>query len=408
MNKAFCILPFIHFNGYMDGTARACCDSQKSFTDIDLNKESIENSFNSNEYKKLRIDMLNDVQNEYCSACYKLEEQGIQSSRNKWNEHHIKKIKPLIEKINKTKKFDGKIKPEFVSLDLRPSNIYNFKCRTCNDGFSTKWQEEKKDFYSVNQNILYFGKETVSNINKVNFILNEKSLKQIEVIYFAGGEPFVLDEHFELLESIIDKKRISIMYNTNFSILKYKGKTIFEYLKDFRNVHFSISLDGLGEVGEFVRTGFDNKVFNKNFMLLKWAIEHYKNISYDFQYTCSVLNAFNFFDFLKELNEDHNLINFHWVKYPFWYNTIHFDEIKSDIIRLYKQNLYKIESEKLKNSLLAFIEYLEKSTVSDWDKINALKYFKGNIAHTLIFNDLYIPEKFNFIQNIMNAKPKLI
>jgi hypothetical protein len=198
------------------------------------------------------------------------------------------------------------------------------------------------------------------------------------------------------------------MYNTNFSILKYKGKTIFEYLKDFRNVHFSISLDGLGEVGEFVRTGFDNKVFNTNFMLLKWAIEHYKNISYDFQYTCSVLNAFNFFDFLKELNEDHNLINFHWVKYPFWYNTIHFDEIKSDIIRLYKQNLYKIESEKLKNSLLAFIEYLKKSTVSEWDKINALKYFKGNIAHTLIFNDLYIPKKFNFIQNIMNAKPKLI
>jgi MoaA/NifB/PqqE/SkfB family radical SAM enzyme len=392
----------------MDGTARACCDSQKPFTDIDLNKESIENAFNSDEYKKLRIDMLNDVQNEYCSACYRLEEQGIQSSRNKWNEHHIKKIEPLTEKINKIKKFDGKIKPEFVSLDLRPSNICNFKCRTCNDGFSTKWQEEKKDFYLVNKNILYFGKETVSNTNKVNFILNEKSLKKIEVIYFAGGEPFVLDEHFELLESIIDKKRISIMYNTNFSILKYKGKTIFEYLKDFRNVHFSISLDGLGEVGEFVRTGFDNKVFNTNFMLLKWAIEHYKNISYDFQYTCSVLNAFNFFDFLKELNEDHNLINFHWVKYPFWYNTIHFDEIKSDIIRLYKQNLYKIESEKLKNSLLAFIEYLKKSTVSEWDKINALKYFKGNIAHTLIFNDLYIPKKFNFIQNIMNAKPKLI
>ena len=62
----------------------------------------------------------------------------------------------------------------------------------------------------------------------------------------------------------------------------------------------------------------------------------------------------------------------------------------------------------LKNSLLAFIEYLEKSTVSEWDKINALKYFKGNIAHTLIFNDLYIPEKFKFIENIMNAKPKLI
>ena len=129
-----------------------------------------------------------------------------------------------------------------------------------------------------------------------------------------------------------------IIDNTNFSILKYKGKTIFEHLKDFRNVHFSISIDGLNEIGEFVRTGFDTKVFKKNLLVLKWAIDHYTNISYDFQYTCSVLNSFNFFEFLEELGEDDDLINFHYIQYPFWYNTINFD----DEINIIKTNNDKI------------------------------------------------------------------
>jgi len=404
MNKAFCILPFIHLNGYMDGTAKPCCDSQKTFTDIDLKETNIDDAFNSNEYKKLRLDMINGVENEYCSACYNLEKQNIKSSRNKWNEHHSEKIDTLNKKYFTKKSFKGEIKPDFISLDLRPSNICNFKCRTCNDGFSTKWQEEKADFYKTNENVLYFGKEKLSGINKVNFKLNEKSIKNIEILYFAGGEPFVLEEHFELLESIKEKKHISIMYNTNFSILKYQGKTIFEHLKDFRNVHFSISIDGLGEVGEFVRTGFNTSTFRKNLLILKWAMDRYKNVSYDFQYTCSVLNSFNFFQFMDELGEEQELINFHYVQYPFWYNTINFDSAKEKTIRLFENNLLRITSDKLKNSIIKYLEYLKNSEVSDWDKYNAQKYLRGNIAHTLIFNDIDLPEKMSFISEIITTK----
>ena len=404
MNKSFCILPFIHFNGYMDGKAKPCCDSQKQFTDIDLKSTNIDTAFNSDEYKKLRMDMLNGVENEYCNACYKLEKQNIKSSRNKWNEHHSDKTKKLEKKYFSKKKFNGHIEPDFISLDLRPSNICNFKCRTCNDGFSTKWQEEKQDFYDTNENVLYFGVEKVSDVNKVTFQLNEESIKNIEILYFAGGEPFVLEEHFDLLESIKDKKHISIMYNTNFSILKYKGKTIFDYLKDFYNAHFSISIDGLGEVGEYVRTGFDTKVFKKNLLIMKWAQDKYKNVSYDFQYTCSVLNSFNFFDFLEELGEDQDLINFHYIQYPFWYNTINFPIAKEKTIKLFTDNLHKITSNKLKESILKYLEYLKNSEVSDWDKVNAQKYLRGNIAHTLLFNDIELPEKLSFINELITTK----
>lgn len=407
MNNKFCILPFIHFNGYMDGTAKPCCDSQKAFTDIDLKATTIDESFNSEEYKKLRVDMINGVHNEYCNACYDLESQNITSSRQKWNEHHKHHLKRIQDKLD-FKKFDGEVKPDYISLDLRPSNICNFKCRTCNDGFSTKWQEEKADFYKINENILYFGKEKLSGVNKINFKLNEDSMKNIEVLYFAGGEPFVLEEHFALLQSLKNKKDISLMYNTNFSILKYKGKTIFEHLKDFRNVHFSISLDGLGEVGEFVRTGFDNKVFKKNFLIMKWAMDHYRNVSYDFQYTCSVLNSLNFFKFLEELGEDHELVNFHYVQYPFWYNTINFDTAKKNTIALFEENIHNVKSQKLKDSLIKYLEYLKNSNVKEWDKVNAKKYLKANIAHSLIFNDIILPDELNHINDLIIDKKKSV
>ena len=398
MNKSFCILPFIHLNGYMDGTAKPCCDSQKEFTDIDLKSTNIDDAFNSDEYKKLRMDMINDVENDYCKACYDLEKQDIKSSRDKWNEHHKVHFYRIKETITKTD-FSGEVSPDFVSLDLRPSNICNFKCRTCNDAFSTKWQEEKADFYKTNEII-----EKVSSVNKINFKLNQDSIKNIEILYFAGGEPFVLEEHFELLESIKDKKNISIMYNTNLSILKYKGKTIFERLMDFRNVHFSISIDGLNEIGEFVRTGFDTKVFKENLLVLKSAIDHYKNISYDFQYTCSVLNSFNFFEFLEELGEEQELINFHYVQYPFWYNTINFDIAKNNTIELFEKNIKNIKSEKLKNSILQYLEYLKNSKVSDEDKINAQKHLTQNVTHSLLFNNVALPEKMFLINKLINTK----
>ena len=407
MNNKFCILPFIHFNGYMDGTSKPCCDSQKPFTDIDLKNTTIDEAFNSDEYKQLRVDMVNGVHNEYCRACYDLESQNITSSRQNWNNHHKAHLKRIQDNLD-FKNFDGEVKPDFISLDLRPSNICNFKCRTCNDAFSTRWQEEKEDFYKLNENVLYFGKEKLSELNKINFKLNESSMKNIEVLYFAGGEPFVLDEHFELLESLKNKKDISLMYNTNFSILKYKGKTIFEHLKEFRNVHFSISIDGLGEVGEFVRTGFDTKVFKKNFLIMKWAMDHYKNISYDFQYTCSVLNSQNFFEFLEELGEDDELINFHYIQYPFWYNTINFDKAKKDTIELFEKNMDKIKSKKLKNSISKYLEYLKNSNVTEWDKVNAKKYLKGNVAHTLIFNDIALPDKLSFVNDLITDRKKAV
>ena len=85
-------------------------------------------------------------------------------------------------------------------------------------------------------------------------------------------------------------------------------------------------------------------------------------------------------------------------------STINFDVAKDKTIKLFSNNIENITSEKLKNSINKYLEYLKNSKVSDWDKENAQKYLRGNIAHTLLFNDIDLPEKMSFINEIMTTK----
>ena len=77
---------------------------------------------------------------------------------------------------------------------------------------------------------------------------------------------------------------------------------------------------------------------------------------------------------------------------------------KNNTIELFENNLKNIKSEKLKNSILKYLEYLKNSKVTDWDKINAQKYLRGNVAHTLLFNDIDLPEKMVVIDKLINTK----
>jgi len=76
-------------------------------------------------------------------------------------------------------------------------------------------------------------------------------------IYFAGGEPILSDEHWSILDELIEKNytRIKLMYNTNFTLLTYKGRNLLDTVKQFKEVVFNLSLDGIEKSFEYWRTG---------------------------------------------------------------------------------------------------------------------------------------------------------
>ena len=185
---------------------------------------------------KVRLDMMKDIENPVCRICYHQEKLLAGSQRlEKNNSYHLNKDNKKQSLLKNTDKRTGKLKSlQIEYLDIRFSNLCNFKCRDCNHYFSSSWWDEAKKLNEPWNSSLYdfkkYNKDTLPKVidadeygglmEKIDPILKSKNLK---FIYFAGGEPLITENHYKVLERLIElKKKPSLWYNTNFSTLSYK------------------------------------------------------------------------------------------------------------------------------------------------------------------------------------------
>ena len=416
LNKA-CVLPFSHFNAYPMGDARACTMSG-IFKDIDLNKISIDEAFNSEEYKKLRSDMLNGIENDICKVCYNMENRDSESYRQKANNSYEKEYGLTVEDLVVDIKEDGYLKPNFIKLDIRPSNICNFKCRTCSSEYSTRWIEEEREYNLLNGR--EFDESMYKTIEK-SYGISDDSIINLKEIYIAGGESLYMTEMYKFLEGIKDKSKITLHIHTNLSLLKFKKYDIFELLKDFNTVNFFISCDGIGEIGEYIRTGFNWETFTKNVDKLLIMEDVYPNFKHNFHFTSSILNIFHFFEFLEEMKKrkyvkTDSQIQFYPVRWPTYFNSINFN-MKNEILEYYTSNINTIESIELKTQIQNFIDYVDKVDMEqDWQSlrnesgvdINAISTFKDMMDFGNKFNETNVPESLVYLKTILNPPKTFI
>ena len=87
---------------------------------------------------------------------------------------------------------------------------------------------------------------------------NAVETKNIKEIYWCGGEPLMWDIHWKAMQRIIElgfAKEVYVRYNTNLSRTSLKGIKLFDLLPQFQDWQVCSSLDGTGEVGEYIRDG---------------------------------------------------------------------------------------------------------------------------------------------------------
>jgi organic radical activating enzyme len=236
--------------------------------------------------------MLEDKPSRECTRCYEREDMGFVSSRNDLNKnfgHHI----GLVD----TTKSDGTYEDfKLRYYDIRFSNLCNFSCRTCGSWFSSSWyQEEEKLFGKRNHpQFMYAGKDEVDMWNQM-----QEHIPYLEQIYFAGGEPLIMEEHYWILKELIAREMfdVKLIYNTNFSRLNLKEDNVLDYWKQFKHVSVGASLDDSGRRGEYIRKGtkWDNIVRNRELML-----EQTPNIDFYVSSTVSVMNVWHLTDFHRE------------------------------------------------------------------------------------------------------------
>jgi hypothetical protein len=172
----------------------------------------------------------------------------------------------------------GRTTMQPVSWDYRFSNLCNFKCRTCGDMLSSSWESEQKTHDMVNwsnpkNNWMQPGVR--KEITEFQDTQIEKEFSdaveqhRVEEIYWVGGEPLMYEQHWRYMQRIIelgDGKNVYARYNTNLSRVCYRNTDLYrDLLVNLRDWQICASLDGTGEIGEYIRTGLVYSTFLKNF-----------------------------------------------------------------------------------------------------------------------------------------------
>ena len=278
-----CIVPWTQMEICATGTVRPCAEyhwdmknDDGSMLDFNDPNISIQDIWNGHEYAKLRQQFINGEQPEGCKKCWQQEEQGIQSRRER----------ELIVNGNKYLELTDTIHADNPTmLDLKLGNLCNLKCRICNSEFSSNWAEDELELYGEYNN-KNPGKDWTTDIQNWEDI--KGFVNKLETIYLSGGEPFVIEKHYELLEHIISlgiSNRIRLKFSTNGTI-KLNDR-ILNLLKQFKTVDILYSIDDIGENYEYQRPPARWHVIERNF---KHALEQ-DCIAVTVTVTVSLLNS---------------------------------------------------------------------------------------------------------------------
>ena len=256
MTDTFCTLPFTHLSTRPNGDITPCCRSRDTLGNI--KDMTFEEAWNSERQQQLRKDLLNGVRNKYCYQCWDMEDQGsisMRQSMNKIRSHMV------------PKKLDAEMPFVVPVLELKMSNLCNFRCRTCKPELSTTWM---KDWNAVKHEYESLGivnnTAREENFNKDEFVEDILKLAPtIEIVEFAGGEPLMDPLHYKVLEVLEPyASNITVKYSTNLSKLKFgKFDTLASWSK-FKGVDLSLSIDGHPALNDYIRTESDTKVLAQN------------------------------------------------------------------------------------------------------------------------------------------------
>lgn len=296
-SKNFCMAPWIHMHVWPNGRAFPCCLADTKLDYGNTNTSTIADLWNSDLAKSLRRNMMSDVPSSACKRCYELETDAnaytLRKNMNYKFSHHF-------DKVNETSNNGYHTDVNFTYMDLRFSNLCNLSCRSCGPTFSTSWYDDFiKAFGEVNPNDAE--QKYIQLKNNPNFLQELwPLLDTVEEVYWAGGEPLVTAEHWDIMNYWIESGRakdITINYTTNFTNLYYKKQSILDLWKHFKSVSVAASLDASYDRAEYIRKGtvWETIVNNRKTML-----EQVPNIYFEITPTVSMMNVLHLPDFHKE------------------------------------------------------------------------------------------------------------
>lgn len=292
--KTICMLPWISIETSPIGTARPCCMAHDEITDengtkYDLNTTDLSTIYHSNYMQGLRNQFRNGEKPSTCNRCWEEETAGRDSKRIH-SQVRLKELYPQIE-------WDNNNPDQLWFIDLKLGNICNLACRICGSWSSSTWAAEELAYMpelgNKKEHLAYKFSRAGAWPRKSTVFWDKMKelLPNIKYFEFTGGEPWMIQEHFDLLQYAVDhgySQNIDIHYNTNATQLPKHT----ELWSKFGRVDIAFSIDNVGERFEYERYGADWELANKIIDDTHAAQQTYPNITTQLCFTINVQNVY--------------------------------------------------------------------------------------------------------------------
>ena len=314
-NKSICTLPWSGFELEPDGGVKNCVLAEEKLGNI--NKSHIKEIISGNVNVNIKKAMLKDALPASCAGCHIVEKNrnDLMSISSRLYYH-----KELAKKID-MQFYDNVNNFSLKHVDLRWTNACNQACVYCGPSLSSKWAQEMGVKVKSNQ-------EARREVKDFVF----ENISDLQNVYLAGGEPMLMKENLEFLKLLKDKNpECSIRVNTNLSTTK---TGIFDILCDFKNVHWTVSLETIEQEYEYIRHHGSWDDFDKNLKIIN-RLNH--KVSFNMlHFILNYESLFRCVDYLKGLGFHDNSFVIGPLYTPKWLNMLNLPEAMLNSV---KENL---------------------------------------------------------------------
>jgi hypothetical protein len=318
MTDTWCPIPWNFQAVRSNGDLRVCCQAnitknkgvlrKSDGTPYNAAADDLTEARNSDLMKIMRQNMLDGVWSDECGRCRSEEESGLVSRRNYEHDRWSLRKEDVIEHTATDGTIDTNKLP-VTYYDLRFGNLCNLACRMCGPQDSTGWYDDWNKLYDVDWFNDTHGREQMFKqngkwfSNSYGWHDSDSFWKQIEAnagnvqhVYMAGGEPLLIERHYEFLERCIENgaaANMLIEYNTNMTTMPSR---VINLWKNFKMIQLGASIDGYGKVLEYQRYPAE---WSKVWRNIQKVDAEVTSINAWFAYTVTAYNVLHMPEFMK-------------------------------------------------------------------------------------------------------------
>lgn len=404
----YCYYAMQGYSTHPHGRSRPCCFSRQDTNEYmpgvqvkvikewehhrNRNSENIAEFINDPAIMDLRAALLRGEKPSGCAECFNLEDKGIRSFRQTFNEIYADEIDTSLQHVSK----DGYLDPKAITyLDISLGNVCNLKCRSCNPWASHRWIEEGPTVPHTDwdETAYTIGRMSSKNPWFVYAFENgffDEVLPNVTRINFIGGEPLVVEEHYAWLQHIIDNgwsDKIELHYNTNATTIPDRLLDIWDR---FAGVVLSLSIDAIGDLAYYVRYPSKWKIVQRNVDKLAEFSKTRTGVVVHTHVTLSMLNIHDLPNILEWCKQQYDKWHYTWEWGNHGYQNClpHFNIVEHPRY-LHMRNLPQDQKELANKMLEEQYEKFKNAGLPEWEQwaVENIIGLKNMINQDAIEND---------------------